>query len=303
MSERFILGTWGLSGPVNRNGKVLQYGHFTENDSFAVLDLASNLGIKLIDTAFAYGDGYCYALLKQWKSKRKKTFLPIIKVGRPIHNQIPVTRVQPQELFYEIENIISLIGEPNTILLKDPTLALLNSKQLNVLMECIKQKYDYANVGFSSHLLSEINLQKLGTKCIAQIEYNGINYRLMDKWIGYLKQNDWEVWSMQPLAYGFLSGKYSVSHIFAKNDWRFYLKKEKHFFLAKMAHYFLQYFNDFLPEYSAAEIAIAFCLAHPRIDKVIIGPKKQEQLHSAMRARALAESADFKLKCQICRSI
>jgi aryl-alcohol dehydrogenase-like predicted oxidoreductase len=109
-----------------------------------------------------------------------------------------------------------------------------------------------------------------------------------------MKGKHWNVWAVQPLAYGFLGRKYHGTWSFPADDWRSQMPPRIKEILHDLSESFLVQFSPFLGEVPPAACAIAFCLADPNIDRVVVGPKTPGQLQDSIIALELAADPSFR---------
>src|SRR5207245_916296 len=94
-------------------------------------------------------------------------------------------------------------------------------------------------------------------------------------------------WGMQPLAYGFLGGKYGAASRFPADDWRSRLPAGVRLTLAAAAAALPSFLPPAVRDRPLAEAALAWCLADPALERVVVGPRRPDQLDAVPRAAVL----------------
>ncbi|ASY66534.1 hypothetical protein SJ05684_b55520 (plasmid) [Sinorhizobium sojae CCBAU 05684] len=289
--ERIVLGSWGLAGQFERAGTRIGYGAVPEAQALDVLDRAWALGIRHVDTASGYGGGAGLARIARWSRKTGRHFALTLKLGRPLNAEgRPERRLTRQDLADELASAESVIGPSASLLLKDPPLDA--PEALAVHLETLQAFAPGGQTGISTHQIAACHdLPLPGGGRIAQIEFNGVNQGMAAPAARALKAKGWEVWAMQPLCYGFLSGRYTDQWAFPEGDFRAALPPSIRALYLRGAQLFDA--GRARPKGISPSVdALAFCLSHPAIDKVVIGPKTVAQLNDIETALAHAEKQE-----------
>ena len=277
-----------LNGP-------LGYGSVLEETAFDVLDTAWTAGIRWIDTASSYGGGNGYKRLADWQAKSSLRFHLIVKPGRPLINGQPATRLQLEDLIIEISRAEAILGSPSVILIKDPPKESFRDQSILSIMDEVATRFPLAKIGLASCLLSECaTLPITLVPRIVQVEYHGINWLTATPIISALAQKGWLIWGMQPLAYGFLGGRYSAKSVFPDDDWRRQIPQQYQTMLAIAAKSFIERLTALVSGVPPSVLSIAFCLTNPNVERIVIGPKTKSQLDDALAALALSETSLFR---------
>jgi aryl-alcohol dehydrogenase-like predicted oxidoreductase len=285
--NKIILGTWGLAGKAFIGDKPIGYGHVSHDALFSTLECAHNHGILQLDTAPNYGNGKFYENLLAWQQTKNTNFKLTVKIGRFVKENHHISSyTNTQEL---IDNFLPIYQRfPNSVshlLIKDPPKKFICSGEIMNHLGILKQSFPNLTIGFSTHAVKELaNLPALSkNKYVIQLEFNALNFFPIQKEIIVLKNKFWHIWGMQPLAYGFLSGKYNKNSKFSINDWRSSLNQATKNIYVKLAASFHESFlkNENI---SKAQKALVFCMANTLLDGIIIGPKNTMQLQDALTA-------------------
>ncbi|WP_225860970.1 aldo/keto reductase [Streptomyces triticiradicis] len=205
-------------------------------------------------------------------------------------------------LVAEVEHGAELTGHPTCILVKDPCSRSYTDGSLAEALCSLENRFPGTTIGVASHLpeaLAEFaeNYRQPGTR-IAQIELNAVNHRVACPAAARLAAGGWEVWAMQPLAYGFLARPDFAPT--PGTDWRAGLPAEAQRAMRAAARSFVRGVASarepgHLLEEGAippAAWAIAFCLSVPSVTRTVIGPKNAAQLEDALLALDLVSDPD-----------
>lgn len=277
--RRIVLGSWGLSGESFVGKRPSGYGTNHPNEVIQVLDEAYTRGIRLIDTASNYGNGQFYSVLEEYMRNTGNIFNLIVKAGRYEENGRMVSFQNTCELIQQLSPIVDRFKSTEYIFIKDPPAKHFVNGQIHSYLSAIQKEWPDKKVGISTHLTTELNfLPEAPFPLFIELEFNGINALRIQSEIQNLKRKNWFILGMQPLAYGFLSGKYRVDHLFADNDWRKDISTETKSGLIAMSNLFHSRFMADDSKLSPAIRALLFCLANPHLDQIIVGPKNMEQL-------------------------
>jgi aryl-alcohol dehydrogenase-like predicted oxidoreductase len=292
--ERLVLGTWGLAGTAEASGRAFGYGHVSDGAAFSVFDAAWQFGIRWVDTASGYGYGEGWRRLAAWHAGAGCRFHIAVKVGRPIRNGKPTSELGKADILFELQSVRDLLGTPEAILIKDPPDDAFGPLLLD-LLDQVSEVLPTVSVGIASHgrqVLDTLPLAK-GPRLV-EIDYNGTNWPAAAPSASRMKAKRWNVWAVQPLAYGFLGRKYHRNSSFPADDWRSQMPPGIKEILHDLSEGFCGQFSPFLGDVSPAACAIAFCLSDPNIDRVVIGPKTPGQLQDSIIALELAADPSFR---------
>ncbi|MGA7312384.1 MAG: aldo/keto reductase [Silvibacterium sp.] len=291
--DRLVLGTWGLGGTWARQGAPLGYGSVSEDIALSVFDAAWQYGIRWVDIASSYGNGQSLNRLAVWQASAKQRFKVALKVGRPIIDGKPASALTIKDITAELELAIRVVGTPDALLIKDPPESSF-TREIASLLEIMSDRFPSITVGIASHGREVLKtLPYVQQSQIIQVDYNGTNWIAAAPSAAKLMQKGWTVWAVQPLAYGFLSGKYREDCTFPADDWRSQLPRNTKQVLRELSDAFLSYFSSLRPQVPPAACSIAFCLSDPNVKCVAVGPKTPDQLADSMTALQLLNNSEF----------
>ncbi|WP_158715518.1 aldo/keto reductase [Streptomyces sp. NRRL S-481] len=206
-------------------------------------------------------------------------------------------------LMAEIECGAGLTGEPAYILVKDPEARSYTDGSLAAALDSLDRRFPSLTIGVASHLpeaLADFAASGLaGRTRVAQIELNAVNHRVAVPAAERLAACGWEVWAMQPLAYGFLARPdLSLS---PGADWRARIPAGTQATMRAAARSFSRAVRTLRGAGPAVDLgpaelaawAIAFCLSVPAVARTVIGPKNPAQLDAAISALHIASNPDL----------
>lgn len=286
--ESVVLGCWGLGGAPISAQHCKGYGEVSAAAADELLNSAWDRGVRWVDISLGYGAGTAAQRIAAWQGRTGNQFKIALKVGRPVVNGFAVPNYTLEGMLKEIAEAERSLGKASTILVKDPPFEV--ACRLEEVIAELKSNLGEVQMGFSSHLKSIYGAIDEGSGepggQVAEIEFNGANWRFCAGAIRALRARGWTTWGMQPLAYGFLTEKYSQEHQFPDRDWRSDVPAADRRVFFQLSRAFHSMFE--LKEVSPAVRALTFCLAQPCLDRVVVGPKSRSQLDDVERAWRLA---------------
>jgi len=290
-----VLGTWALGGAWSSRGQPRGYRHLTEADAFDVLDAAWDEGIRWLDTAPAYGDGTANRRVAKWQALRGRQWKTVVKLGRPIVDGLPSSRLGQQELREEFAEQVSVLGPPAGVLIKDPPEETFRDRDLSELLSSLCAAAPSAHTGFTVHDGERTRWAPTAPSAqdVVQLDLNGVNWRSSVPAARELSGRGWRVWAMCPLAYGFLARLAWDPDRFGEDDWRSRLPASTTAATVALARSFYAALAPSTGGARPATVAVAFCLACGPVERVIIGPRNRTQLHDSPEALVLAHEARF----------
>lgn len=285
---RFALGTWGLAG--SSTADAPGYGDVSAEDAAGVLDAVAAAGVDWIDTAMAYGEE-ALRRVARWQESVPNPCRIAVKVGRPTRDGRPTPDLRIESIVTELDAVEQIVGQASAILLKDPPESAIADGIVEATLTELGRVRPRAHVGLSTHVTRPA-LPPTPTCRIAMIELNGVNWFSSCRTAHQLDTGGWEVWAMQPLAYGYL-GRRRATDEFPSHDWRHRLSLAQRRALQQRAAAFVHRLQLRFPNESAPRLSVAFCLAQRSVRRVVIGPKTAEQARVSLSALDLSRQADF----------
>lgn len=273
----------------------------SDEEAFAIMDAAFELGINVFDTANAYGGGRSESAIGKWLAKRgsavRDQVLLSTKAFNPVGDGPNDRGLSRRALFNAIDASLTRLGAERLDLFlchePDPTTPLEETLgALDDLRRAGKLHY----IGASNYEAWELarGLEISAGRNLARFEWVQSGYSLLDR------SPEAEVLKLcadqglgfspfSPLAGGWLTGKYRRDQP-APAGSRMTLRSEPYEHLRHPGVY------DALEGLEAiaaqrgvtmSALALAWLLAHPLINPVVVGPRRPEHLQPAMDALEL----------------
>jgi len=271
-------GAWGIGGKQWLGGE--------DSESLAALRRAIELGVNLIDTALAYGDGHSEKLVGQVVRENRGKIYVATKV--PPKNRIWPAQGTIAEVF-PYDYIMTCADES----LRNLGLDAIDLLQLHVwssdwlasgewrrAFEDLKRSGKVRSVGISATEHdpdSVLGIVETGLIDAVQVIYNIFDQAPETRLLPLAKKLDVGILARVPLDEGALSGRFTEDIQFPKGDFR------EWYFRGGRRREVVQHVDALkrdLAGESVPDTALRFCLSHPAVSSVIPG----------MRTRAHVES-------------
>jgi aryl-alcohol dehydrogenase-like predicted oxidoreductase len=287
--SRIILGC-GNFGGIGSAPQFFGQGE-SEEEAFALMDAAWELGITVFDTADAYGGGRSEAWIGEWLAERKRRVVLSTKVfhsvtGDPGDRGLGADRIRRQ-----IEGSLRRLGveRVDMYLVHEPDPQTPLEETLGALDELVREGTVRA-IGASnvdrSWLEAALSITEVGW---VQNSYSLLDRAAEDDVLPLCAEHGLGFTPFGPLAGGWLTGKYRRGEPPPPGS-RMTLRPESY------VHYDDEAVYQGLERFAAAArergidmptFAIAWLLAHPQVTAVVIGPRRPEHLEPARAALEL----------------
>ena len=206
-------GAWAIGG---------SWGKVDDDESFAALNCAVDMGVNFIDTADVYGDGRSERLVARLRKERKEPILVATKAGRRLEPHIASG--------YNRENLTAFV-EQSLVNLETETIDLLQlhcppievyymPETFGILDDLVQQgklRYYGVSVEKVEEALKAIEYPNVQT---VQIIFNIFRQRPRDMFFAEAKRKKVGILARVPLASGLLTGKITQQSTFAPDDHR-----------------------------------------------------------------------------------
>lgn len=279
-------GAWAIGGD--------SYGPVDDNESIETLHKALDNGINFIDTADSYGKGKSEELIGKVLSERKdKKTIVATKFGWDFYSKGGISgNLSPEYINFAVEQSLKRLKRDWVDIYQIHSINPQKILDFGVFetLETLKKEGKIRYYGFSANYISDasklINLVNFDT---VQVPYSLV-FPIAEKELFPHKSLDsLGIISREPLANGFLSGKYGINSEFHKNDHRHGFSKEK-------KKQILDRFEElrFLENNnrSLSQASISFCLENKHIDVTIPGMKNNTQLDENLSSCGLKISIE-----------
>src|SRR5918997_1671127 len=208
------LGTWAFGS---------EWGTVSDEDSYACLNRAIDLGVNLLDTADVYGDGHSERLIgRLLKERRDDEIFVATKAGRRLEphtaegynheNLANFVERSLENLGVEALDLLQLHCPPTEAYRQDSTFEALDRLQAD-------GKVRFYGVSVERVEEARMALTYPNVKTV-QIIFNIFRQKPAEEFFPLAEERSIGILARVPLASGLLSGKMSADRIFAEDDHR-----------------------------------------------------------------------------------
>ncbi len=208
------IGTWQVGG---KWGSV-----FNNNNADAILNTAIDYGVNFIDTADVYSDGESEKAVGRIVRSRRERIYVATKCGRKFSPHIDKA-YQTKELRKFVEESLKRMGLEtlDLIQLHCPPTETFYRPEIFELFLTLKKEGKILNLGVSVEKVEEaLKAIEYENVTSVQIIFNMLRQRPSDKFFAEAAKRNIGILARVPLASGLLTGKFSPSTTFGKNDHR-----------------------------------------------------------------------------------
>lgn len=278
-------GAWAIGGNVHGNS----YGPTDDDESLRAIAVALNFGCTFFDTADCYGHGHSEELLGQALQGRRPNVVIATKGGSDFYNQPPRLNFTESHLIFAVEQSLRRLGTDYIDLyqLHNPPFTLLEHGRFFEPLEKLKAQGKIRHYGISIHDPQEgLMAMKAGKPAAIQVVYNYLHRDAAEELFPRALAEGVAIIAREPLANGFLTGKYTKDSIFPVGDIR-------HQWSSKYQTHLIHRVQDFLKaaaasSWPASQTALRFVLAQPAVSVVIPGCKTVHQTEENFRVSDLS---------------
>jgi aryl-alcohol dehydrogenase-like predicted oxidoreductase len=293
------LGTWAFGS---------EWGVVSDEDSYASLNRAIDLGVNLLDTADVYGDGRSERLIgRLLKDRKDDEIFVATKAGRRLdphsaegydhENLSRFVERSLENLRVEALDLLQLHCPPTQTYRQDETF-----EALDRLQEAGKIR----NYGVSVEKVEEARmaLSYPGVKTV-QIIFNIFRQKPAEEFFPLAEERNVGILARVPLASGLLSGKMTADRVFSDDDHRNFNREGEAFdrgetFAGVNFETGLraaEELKSLVPEgYTLAQLALRWILMHPAVSCAIPGAKRPEQVEDNLAAAGMPALSDAKMR-------
>jgi aryl-alcohol dehydrogenase-like predicted oxidoreductase len=281
------LGTWAFGG---------DWGSVGEDDAYAALNRAVDLGVNFLDTADAYGDGRSERLIgRLLKERPNDEILVATKAGRRLDphtaegydyvNLSAFVERSLNNLGVEALDLLQLHCPPTEAYRQDSTFEALDR---------LKEAGKLNNYGVSVEKVEEARmaLDYPGVATV-QIIFNIFRQKPAEEFFPLAEERGIGILARVPLASGLLSGKMSADRAFSEDDHRFFNRNGEAFdrgetfsgvnFETGLTA--AEELKELVPEDNTlAQFALRWILMNPAVSCAIPGGKNPAQVEDNVAA-------------------
>jgi aryl-alcohol dehydrogenase-like predicted oxidoreductase len=289
------LGTWAFGG---------DWGTVGEDDAYAALNRAVDLGVNFLDTADVYGDGRSEKLIGRLiKDRPNDEILVATKAGRRLdphtaegynHDNLSAFVERSLEnLGVDALDLLQLHCPPTETYRQDSTF-----EALDRLREAGKVR----NYGVSVEKVEEARmaLSYPNVKTV-QIIFNIFRQKPAEEFFPLAEERNVGILARVPLASGLLSGKMTADRAFTEDDHRNFNREGQAFDRGETFSGVdfetglraAEELKELVPEgHTLAQFALRWILMHPAVSCAIPGGKNPSQVEDNVAAAELPPLSD-----------
>ena len=289
------LGTWALGG---------EWGTVAEDDAYAALNRAIDVGVNFLDTADVYGDGRSEKLIgRLLKERPQDEIFVATKAGRRLdpHTTEGYNR---ENLSNFVDRSLKNLGVEALDLLQlhcPPTEAYKQDSTFEAL-DWLQKDGKVRNYGVSVEKVEEARMALAypNVKTI-QIIFNVFRQKPAEEFFPLAEERNIGILARVPLASGLLSGKMSADRTFAEDDHRFFNREGEAFDRGETFSGVnfetgleaAEELKELVPEgHTLAQFALRWILMHPAVSCAIPGGKNPSQVEDNVAAAEMAPLSD-----------
>jgi aryl-alcohol dehydrogenase-like predicted oxidoreductase len=281
------LGTWALGG---------EWGAVGEDDAYAALNRAVDLGVNFLDTADVYGDGRSEKLIgRLLKDRPNDEIFVATKAGRRLEPH-SAEGYNHENLSDFVERSLKNLGVETLDLLQlhcPPTEAYRQDSTFEAL-DRLRETGKVRNYGVSVEKVEEARmaLSYPNVKTV-QIIFNIFRQKPAEEFFPLAEERNVGVLTRVPLASGLLSGKMSADRAFAEDDHRSFNREGEAFDRGETFSGVnfetgleaAEELKELVPEgHTLAQFALRWILMHPAVSCAIPGGKNPSQVEDNVAA-------------------
>jgi aryl-alcohol dehydrogenase-like predicted oxidoreductase len=289
------LGTWAFGG---------DWGTVGEDDAYAALNRAIDLGVNFLDTADVYGDGRSEKLIRRLlKDRPNDEIFVATKAGRRLdphtaegynaENLTAFVERSLRNLDVEALDLLQLHCPPTEAYRQDETFEALDELQ---------REGKIRNHGVSVEKVEEARmaLDHPGVRTV-QIIFNVFRQKPAEEFFPLAEERNVGILARVPLASGLLSGKMSADRAFDASDHRNFNRNGEAFDRGETFSGVdfetglraAEELKEFVPEgHTLAQFALRWILMHPAVSCAIPGGKNPAQVEDNVAAAAMPPLSD-----------
>lgn len=278
-------GAWAIGGSEHGNS----YGTTDDKVSINALHKAIDLGCNFFDTADVYGWGHSEELLaKAFKSKRDRLVIAT-KAGSDFYQGIGFQTFTPEYIRFALEKSLLRLKTDyiDVYQLHNPPLRLVSRESTYEVLRSLKQEGKIRAWGISIFDPTEgLTALKVAQPDSLQVAYNIFHSRAADILFPPAYDAGCAIIAREPLANGFLTGKYGDSWRFEPGDIRHTWRQD--YIRARVAAQRKLVFLSKAGSRTLAQASLKYVLTHAAVSAVIPGIKTPEQAEENMLSSDMA---------------
>lgn len=274
------------------------WGDVDDEESFAALNRAVDLGVNFFDTADVYGDGHSERLLGRLRRERSEPIFIATKAGRRLNPHVAEGYTR-ENLTRFVERSLGNLQTEAIDLLQlhcPPTAVYYMPEAFDALDELVKQgklRFYGVSVEKVEEALKAIEYPNVQS---VQIIFNIFRQRPSDLFFREAQRKQVGILARVPLSSGMLTGKMNRQTAFAANDHRHFNREGESFdkgetfsgidYEAQLAA--VEQLRTLVPTgMTMTQFALRWILMHEAVTAAIPGAKRVEQVEENVSAADL----------------
>ena len=289
------LGTWALGS---------EWGDVTDEDAYATLNRAVDLGVNFLDTADVYGDGRSEKLIgRLLKDRPNDELFVATKAGRRLDPHT-AEGYNHENISAFVERSLGNLGVEALDLLQlhcPPTEAYRQDDTFEALDRLVRDgKVKHYGVSVEKVEEARMALEYPGVATV-QIIFNVFRQKPAEEFFPLAEEKNVGVLARVPLASGLLSGKMNAGRKFPEDDHRNFncdgaaFDKGETFSGVPFERGIeaAEELKELVPEgYTLAQFALAWILTHPAVSCAIPGAKRPDRAEDNIAAADMPPLSD-----------
>ncbi len=268
-------GAWAIGGNAHGNS----YGPTEDAESIRAVRRALDLGCNFFDTADVYGWGHSEELLGKALEGHREEVVVATKVGGDFYHGGVRLNFRPDYIAFALERSLQRLRTDHVDLyqLHNPPLEVLYDEAVLGVLEELKAKGRVLHYGISIHEPEEGTMaMDTGRFEALQLPFNAMRQEWIQEVLPRAAKEGVGVIAREPLANGFLTGKYDERSTFVAGDIRHHWPPRMVAACAQAARRMATAVGSAAETSSGA--ALKFVLAFPQVSTTIPGAKTVAQV-------------------------
>ncbi len=274
-------GAWAIGG----NNHGMSYGTTDDRTSLAAVRKALDLGCNFFDTADVYGFGHSEELLAKGLRGLRDRVIIATKAGADFYKSPGDQNFSPDYLAFALEASLKRLQTDyiDVYQLHNPPVRLIEHPETYQVLREFKRAGKIRAWGVSIFAPTEgLTAITIGQPDCLQVAYNIFNPKRCQQLFAKALEVGCAIIAREPLANGFLSGKYSEDAFFEVGDIRHNWPREYIRARVRAAQALKVFFTD--RPGTLCQLALRYVLANPAVCVALSGIKSPEQAEEDLLA-------------------
>tara|TARA_X000000950_G_C13889748_1_gene650348 strand:+ start:1643 stop:2575 length:933 start_codon:yes stop_codon:yes gene_type:complete len=290
--SRIGFGCWGIGGGTKINPA---YGKISETKAIELLEFSLKKKINFFDVSPAYGNSE-KLLGFILKKNRREDLIISTKCGVSDFSQ--KSSFSKQSIISQIKNSLQVLGTEyiDFLQLHNPPKDFLSNMEYFTFIKNLFGK-KIRNFGISLRNPEDFYcINDFSMVDFIQVNFNILDIRILEKNIyEKCKKMNIKIIARTPLAFGFLTGKYSAKHIFDEDDHRKFWKiDQRRKWIEESNKIFKKVVKD--ENVTRAQLCLNFCLSFSQIHIVLPGMINKSQIIENVKAEKIKNLSEDNIK-------